>query len=236
MFHVIFLATIALAAAGKDKMPEYEGMCLDPMETVKLCTMGTDMGTKMAEAAMTCKDYDVTTMRKKKPNKGKGKGKKPNKGKGKGKNKPMKCPSVDDIEMMFMEAHAMPLCMFSEVGWMDDEMNEVKEVIDADIAQLPGNLTTILSDDSLDMCAKEMLEKAEDCPKAQAAMKACGDKYDEEENKRIMEVFYATAHIECFLQKLHKGCAGAVKEKIMGKAMEMKFSSNLTQILKFFNL
>ena len=72
MFHVIFLATIALAAAGKDKMPEYEGMCLDPMETVKLCTMGTDMGMKMAEAAMTCKDYDVTTMRKKKPNKGKG--------------------------------------------------------------------------------------------------------------------------------------------------------------------
>ena len=42
------------------------------METVKLCTMGTDMVTKMAEAAMTCKDYDVTTMRKKKPNKGKG--------------------------------------------------------------------------------------------------------------------------------------------------------------------
>merc|ERR1712010_169540 len=200
MFHVIFLATIALAAAGKDKMPEYEGMCLDPMETVKLCTMGTDMGMKMAEAAMTCKDYDVTTMRKKKP---------------------MKCPSVDDIEMWFMEAHAMPLCMFSEVGWMDDEMNEIKEVIDADIAQLPGNLTTILSDDSLDKCAMEMLEKAEDCPKAQAAMKACGDKYDEEENKRIMDVFYATAHIECFLQKLHKGCAGAVKEKIMDKAMEM---------------
>merc|ERR1719239_123942 len=145
MIQVIFLATIALAAAGKDKKPEYEGMCLDPM--------GTDMGMKMAEAAMTCKDYDVTTMRKKKPNKGKGKGKKPNKGKGKGKNKPMKCPSVDDIEMMFMEAHAMPLCMFSEVGWMDDEMNEVKVVIDADIAQLPGNLTTILSDDSLDKCA-----------------------------------------------------------------------------------
>merc|ERR1712172_420437 len=98
MFHYILLATIALAAAGKDKMPEYEGMCLDPMETVKLCTMGTDMGMKMAEAAMTCKDYDVTTMRKKKPNKGKG------------KDKPMKCPSVDDIEMWFMEAHAMPLC------------------------------------------------------------------------------------------------------------------------------
>merc|ERR1712032_1417260 len=200
MIQVIFLATIALAAAGKDKKPEYEGMCLDPMETAKLCTMGTDMGMKMAEAAMTCKDYDVTTMRKKKPN---------------------KCPSVDDIEMWFMEAHAMPLCMFSEVGWMDDEMNEIKEVIDADIAQLPGNLTTILSDESLDKCAMEMLEKAEDCPKAQAAMKACGDKYDEEENKRIMEVFYATAHIECFLQKLHKGCAGAVKEKIMDKAMEM---------------
>ena len=34
----------------------------------------------------------------------------------------------------------------------------------------------------------------------------------------IMDVFYATAHIECFLQKLHKGCAGAVKEKIMEKA------------------
>ena len=211
MFHYIFLATIALAAAGKNKMPEYEGMCLDPMETVKLCTAGTDMGLKMAEAAITCKDYDVTTMRKKKPIKGKGK-------KPKGKNKPMKCPGIVDIEMWFLEAHTMPLCMFSEVGWMDDEMNEIKEVIGADIAQLPGNLTMILSEESLDKCAMEMLDKAEDCPKAQAAMKACGDKYDEEENKRIMDVFYATAHIECFLQKLHKGCAGAVKEKIMEKA------------------
>merc|ERR1712110_647692 len=100
MFHYIFLATIALATAGKNKMPEYEGMCLDPMETVKLCTAGTDMGMKMAEAAITYKDYDVTTMRKKKPNKGKG------------KKKPMKCPSIDDIEMWFLEAHAMPLCMF----------------------------------------------------------------------------------------------------------------------------
>jgi hypothetical protein len=66
----------------------------------------------------------------------------------------------------------------------------------------------------------EMLDKAEDCPKAQAAMEACGDKYDEEENKRIMEVFYTIAHIECFMQKLHKGCADAVKENIMEKAME----------------
>ena len=60
----------------------------------------------------------------------------------------------------------------------------------------------VLSDEALDECAKEMMDKAEDCPKAQAAMKKCGDKYDEEENKRIMDVFYATAHIECFLQFL----------------------------------
>merc|ERR1711928_309050 len=53
-------------------------------------TAGTDMGMKMAEAAITCRAYDVPTMRKKKPNKGKEK--KPNKGKG--KNKPMKCPSI----------------------------------------------------------------------------------------------------------------------------------------------
>ena len=111
-------------------------MCLDPMETVGLCTAGTKMGDKLAGAVETCKNYDVTTMRKKKPNKGKGKGKKPSKGKGKGKNKPLKCPSVEDIEMWFMEAHAMPLCMFSELGWMDDEMNEIKEVAEADIAQV----------------------------------------------------------------------------------------------------
>ena len=78
----------------------------------------------------------------------------------------------------------------------------------------------VLSDEALDECAKEMMDKAEDCPKAQAAMKKCGDKYDEEENKRIMDVFYATAHIECFLQKLHKGCAGAVKSMIMQNAMD----------------
>ena len=106
---------------------------------------------------------------------------------------------------------SVPLCMFHEMGWMDDNMDCVKEVADADIAQLPGNVSAAVSDEAVHQCAMDMLEQASDCPKAQKMMKMCEAEYSEEEMARIEEVMYATASIECFMQKFHGSCAMAVK-------------------------
>merc|ERR1712158_343532 len=56
----------------------------------------------------------------------KGGGKKCKKGKkckGKGKGKGKKCPSVDEVEAWFMEEHQAELCVFSELGWLDNSGN-----------------------------------------------------------------------------------------------------------------
>ena len=84
---------------GNDGQMGYPGLCLDSMETTFLCTAGTAMADKMSQAADACMSGLSTEMRKKKPSKGKpGKPGKPNK-------PGMECPSVDEIEGWFVEAH-----------------------------------------------------------------------------------------------------------------------------------
>ena len=99
---------------GNDGQMGYPGLCLDSMETTFLCTAGTAMADKMSQAADACMSGLSTEMRKKKPSKGKpGKPGKPNKpgkpGKPGNPGKPgkpnMECPSVDEIEGWFVEAH-----------------------------------------------------------------------------------------------------------------------------------
>merc|ERR1719446_472984 len=94
--------------------------------------------------------------------KGKGKGKGKDKGKGKGKGKPNKqnkCPSVDKLEAMAMENYAGEICVFQELGWMDSDMNEMKEVIEADIDTLPNEISEALKGDEYEECLVKAEEK-----------------------------------------------------------------------------
>merc|ERR1719446_1843107 len=121
--------------------------------------------------------------------KGKGKGKGKDKGKGKGKGKPNKqnkCPSVDKLEAMAMENYAGEICVFQELGWMDSDMNEMKEAIEADIDTLPNEISEALK----------------------------GDKYDEEEQARLKELFTGIAETECFKTVFKNSCGSYVKNKL----------------------
>merc|ERR1712203_456872 len=87
---------------------------------------------------------------------GKGKKPKPNKGKGKGKNK---CPSVDKLEKMAIDEYAGEICVFKELGWMDSDMNEMEEVIQADIDTLPTEIAEALNGDQYEECLAMAEEK-----------------------------------------------------------------------------
>ena len=50
------------------------------------------------------------------------------------------------------------ICVFQELGWMDSDMNEMEEVIQADIDTLPLEIAEALKGDDFEQC----LEKAEE--------------------------------------------------------------------------
>merc|ERR1719233_804135 len=151
----------------------------------------------------TCSSNDVAETRAKK-------GK--NKGKGKGKpNNPKGCPSVDKLETMAMKEYAGEICVFQELGRMDSDMNEMKEVIQADIDTLPTSIAEALNGDEYEKCLEEAEEKMKSMDKK---YKKCEDKYDEEEKARLMELFTGIAETECFKVVFKKSCGSYVKEKL----------------------
>merc|ERR1711936_1143101 len=171
-----------------------DGLCMAPEEVIGWCTAGTNM----EEAAG----------RKKKSKKCK-KGKKcKNKNKGKGK----KCPTVEESEAWFMEEHAGELCVFYQLGWLDEAGNFNNVTAEADLAPLPSNVTEAVSQENMEQCMGMVLqEMSED-----KMIKKCleGDNYTEEELNKLEELAKGTAGIKCFVNMFQDGCNAFVGEKI----------------------
>merc|ERR1719431_1148089 len=155
-------------------------------------------------AAMeTCSSNDMAETRAKKGN---------GKGKGKGKpSKPSKCPSVKKLEAMAMEKYAGEICVFQELGWMDSDMNEMKEVIQADIDTLPNEISEALKGDEYEECLVKAEEKMKSMDKK---YEKCKDKYEEEEQARLKELFTGIAETECFKIVFKNSCGSYVKNKL----------------------
>merc|ERR1712029_183838 len=153
---------------------EGKGLCLTEEQLTKMFLMkaGTALGGRTMAAIETCKSNAVAETR---AEKGKGKGK------GKGKpNKEDKCPSVDELEAMAMEKYAGEICVFQELGWMDSDMNEMEEVILADIETLPTEIKEPLMGDEYEECLLWAEEKMKSMDKE---YKKCEmkNKYNDEE-------------------------------------------------------
>merc|ERR1712156_73217 len=126
------------------------------------------------------------------------KGKKGNKCKNKGKGK--KCPTVEEAEAWFMEEHAGELCVFYQLGWLDDAGNFNNVTAEA------------VSQENMEQCMGMVLqEMSED-----KMIKKCleGDKYTEEELNKLEELAKGTAGIKCFVNMFQEGCNAFVGEKI----------------------
>jgi len=195
----------------KGEKEEGNGLCLTKEHMMMMCSAGSSLGERTMAAKETCFGNAVAEERAKK---GKGKGKKPkpnkpNKGKGKGKGKD-KCPPVDDIEEWAMEKYAGEICVFQELGWMDSDMNEMEEVIQADIDTLPTDIADALKGDPYAEC----LAMAEKKMESMAKKYNCEGKYDEEEKARLDELFTGIAETECFMYVFKESCGSYVKKNL----------------------
>merc|ERR1711936_572504 len=128
---LLLIVSVALASKkpkgkGKDKA----GYCLSEDQMMRICHAGSAVGEKAMAAMEACQEdttaagraLAVLDMRKKKPNKGKGKGK------GKGK-----CPTAEKLMNEAADEYAGELCVFTEMGWLDDDMNSNDDLIMEDI-------------------------------------------------------------------------------------------------------
>merc|ERR1712168_480999 len=127
---------------------------------------------------------------------------------GKGKDK---CPSVDKLEAMAMEKYAGEICVFQELGWMDSDMNEMEEVIQADIDTLPTEIAEALKGDQYEECLAMAEEKMK---RMEKKYKKCMEKYDDEEKARLNELFTGIAETECFMAVFKKSCGSYVKNNL----------------------
>merc|ERR1719357_2066192 len=189
-------------------MGEGKGLCLNDEQLTKLFLMkaGTPLGERTMAAVETCKSNAVAETRAKK-GKGKGKGK-PNK-----PNKPNKCPKVDELEAMAMEKYAGEICVFQELGWMDSDMNEMEEVILADIETLPTEIKEPLMGDEYEECLLWAEEKMKSMDKE---YKKCEmkNKYNDEEKERLVELFTGIAETECFMYVFKKSAGSYMKDNL----------------------
>merc|ERR1712168_1010738 len=191
-----------------------KGLCLTEEQLTKIFLMkaGTSLGERTMTAIETCSSNAVAETRAKK-----------GKGKGKGKGKPSKpeCPSVKDLEEMAMEKYAGEICVFQELGWMDSDMNEMEEVILADIETLPDEIEEPLKGDEYEECLLFAEEKMKSMDKK---YKKCVKKYNEEEKDRLAELFTGIAETECFMYVFKKSAGSYVKDNlssILGGEMTM---------------
>merc|ERR1719315_407933 len=167
---IVLVLSLAVAKKGKGKgeKEEGKGLCLTEENMMMICKAGSSLGERTMSAMETCSDNAMAEGR---ANKGKGNGKKPkpNKGKGKGKNK---CPSVDKLEKMAMDEYADEICVFQELGWMDSDMNEMEEVIQADIDTLPTEIAEALKGEQYEACLAKAEEKMKNMMRKKEEKKA----------------------------------------------------------------
>merc|ERR1711963_878855 len=169
------------------------GLCKEDEEVMYWCTVGTPLGEKLSAAMMTCSGAEEAEGRKK------GNGKKCKKGKkckGKGKGKGKKCLTVEEVEAWFMEEFAGELCVFSELGWLDEAGNYDNVTAEADLMTLPSNVSAAVSED----------KKVKKCVES--------GKYTEEDLGKLQELAKATAGMKCFVNMFQKSCNNFVGEQI----------------------
>merc|ERR1711860_77789 len=187
----IVLAASAIALAS--------GLCLEDDEVVAMCTVGTDIGSKLEAAAAACENGPAAGRRR-----GKGKGK----GKGKGQKK---CPTVEEVWDKVQEEMGDELRVFQQLGWLDESYEFDNATAVADIATLPQEVSMALDEVDMGECVESVMEYMGEDKK----MAKCWDKYSEEDQEALMGMGYLTASVKCFLDGFMDACGEQVKAELM---------------------
>lgn len=167
------------------------GFCLDHKTTGAICLAGSTLADKMPAAFETCFGDMAAAGRRRGGKRGKGK----------------RCPSFEKIMGWVEEEFMEDGCVLQQLGWIDEEGNEIQDVIDADLATLAPGVQAGLSEDALDECVAETIKKMD------AKYAKCADKYNEEETATLEEVGVKIASYKCFMGMFKNACGGYIQSE-----------------------
>merc|ERR1711971_1050885 len=103
------------------------------------------------------------------------------------------------------------LCVFQQIGWLDESFEFDNATAMADIATLPEEVSMALDVNDMGECVESVMEYMGEDKK----MAKCWDKYSEEDREALMGIGYLTASIKCFLDGFMDACGEHVKTELM---------------------
>merc|ERR1711872_231146 len=162
------------------------GLCMEDEEVMYWCTVGTPLGEKLSAAMMTCSGAEEAE----------------------GK----KCFTVEEVEAWFMEEFAGELCVFSELGWLDEAGNYDNVTAEADLMTLPSNVSAAVSQENMEQCMGKVLQEMSEDKKVKKCVES--GKYTEEDLGKLQELAKATAGMKCSVNMFQKSCNNFVGEQI----------------------
>ena len=198
VFIAILLAASASASFDKDDKEMDAGFCLDHKTTGAICLAGSSLAEKMPAAFEACFGGEVAAAGRRRGNGG---------GRGKGGKRGPRCPSFDKIMSKVQEKFADEACVLKQLGWIDEEGNELQDAIEADIATLNEGVQAGISEEGVEECVAEIMEEMD------GKYAKCADKYTEEEKATLEEVGVKIASFKCFMGMFKESCGNFIKSE-----------------------
>ncbi len=214
VFIAILLAASASASFDKDDKEMDAGFCLDHKTTGAICLAGSSLADKMPAAFEACFGGEVAAAGRRRGNGGRGKG---------GKKGP-RCPSFDKIMGKVQEKFADEACVLKQLGWIDEEGNELKDAIEADIATLNEKVQFGISEEGVEECVAEIMEEMD------GKYAKCADKYTEEEKATLEEVGVKIASFKCFMGMFKESCGNFIKVEYVEPLVASLTSATATTV------
>jgi len=122
-----------------------------------------------------------------------------------------KCPTVEEVWEKVQEEMGDELCVFQQIGWLDESYEFDNATAVADIASLPQEVSMALDENDMGECVESVMEYMGEDKK----MAKCWDKYSEEDQEALMGMGYLTASVKCFLDGFMDACGEHVKAELM---------------------
>lgn len=129
------------------------------------------------------------------------------------KRKGKKCPTTEAIMGMIGRGMEGDWCVLHQLGWIDEAGKENEAIMTADMASLPTEVTASLSEEAINTCAVERMQKIQ--RKLAKKFRKCADNYSEEELNKMEEMGLKIQTYKCFKAMFHNSCQQKVKDEII---------------------
>merc|ERR1719365_220056 len=193
------------------------GLVFDAGEVAVPCTVGTPMAPKLMAAFGACSN--ITNIEEEEEEKKCPPGRRGRKCRQQKK----KCPTAKKIMREISKKMAGDLCVLSELGWMDSDGNANAEIMASDVATLPQEVQSEISQEAIQTCAQDRVKEMSSRPEHAR----CADKMSEDDKGTLAKFGLKISSYHCFKESFDNACSQLVRENIYEYFTLLATSANI---------